>query len=141
KQLASASRNYLGTAADKTVMLWDPHSGQQAQTLEGHTNMIFGLAFSPDGKRLASGDGTPGNPRSPGVVKLWDLPTGRELFTLKGHIRSVPSVVFSPDGKRLASRGGIGPGHELKMWDARTGQELFTIDLRGERTAYWTNVV
>ena len=55
------------------------------------------MAFSPDGKRLASasaGDKT---------VKVWDAQTGQELLTLKGHTGSVSSVAFSPDGKRLAS--------------------------------------
>jgi WD40 repeat protein len=142
KLLASASRNWSGTAPDKTVMIWDPQSGRQTMTLKGHTNMIFGLAFSPDGKRLASGDGPPDNPQAPGVVKIWDLQSGQELFTLKGHTTFVPAMVFSPDGKRLASRGNSRPPqYELKMWDTQTGQELFTIGFKQDRTEFWTNVV
>src|SRR5262249_43444350 len=103
KHLASASRNDRGNAQDNTVMIWDAASGRRARTLEGHTNTIFSLAFSPDGKRLASGDGVApgqGGGRLPGLVKIWDVQTGQELFTLKGHTNSVRGMAFSPDGKR-----------------------------------------
>jgi WD40 repeat protein len=54
------------------------------------------VAFSPDGKRLASAcqDKT---------VRVWDAQTGQELLSLKGHTAKVNSVAYSPDGKRLAS--------------------------------------
>jgi WD40 repeat protein len=82
-------------------------------TLKGHTDRVMSVAFSPDGKQLASADGT---------VKVWDAATGQEIPTLKRHIKGLNSVTFSPDGKRLSSAG-----RTLKVWDSITGQETLTL--------------
>ena len=62
----------------------------------GHSSSVFSVAFSPDGKTLASGS-------LDFTVKLWDVSTGKELRTLEGHALEVYSVAFSPNGKILAS--------------------------------------
>jgi WD40 repeat protein/serine/threonine protein kinase len=131
--VATFSPNFsrlAGVAADNTVKVWDASSGQETLTLKGHTNNVrrsaFSLAFSPDGKRLATASGR--------EVKVWDAQTGQELFACKGHTPAVISVVFSPDGKRLASRsGGRSPRQpvEVKVWDAQTGQELLNLQTIG----------
>src|SRR5215813_6458403 len=61
-----------------------------------HNGFVLSVAFSPDGKRLATGSWDR-------TVKLWDAGAGQELLTLKGHSEAVLSVAFSPDGKRLRS--------------------------------------
>ena len=86
-------------------------------TLQGHTNEVVSVAYSPDGKTLASAS-------YDGTLKLWDVTTGKERATLKGHTGCVESVAFSPDGKLLASAGGstFGKPGELKVWDIATGK-------------------
>src|SRR5438876_127611 len=62
----------------------------------GHSGFVLSVAFSPDGKMLASGS-------ADNTIKLWDVASGQELKTLKGHSGSVYSVAFSADGKTVAS--------------------------------------
>src|SRR5262249_10828205 len=111
------------------VKLWDAQTGKEVCTLKGHTYCVLSVAFSPDGKRLASAS-------ADGTLKLWDAQTRRELFTLKGHINYVNRVVFSPDGKRLASVGGGAnlTESQVKVWDAQTGQELLSFKGTGGHT-------
>ena len=73
---------------------------EQLRILEGHTDFVNSVAFSPDGKTLASASG--GSYSGDNTVRLWDVQTGKQLRTLEGHTDRVNSVVFSPDGKRLA---------------------------------------
>jgi dipeptidyl aminopeptidase/acylaminoacyl peptidase len=79
--------------------------------------MTNGIAFSPDGGRLAVGS-------DESTIRVFEVGTGKELFTCRGHRAAVYKVVFSPDGKRLASSSD---DHTAKVWDAETGQELLTL--------------
>jgi WD40 repeat protein len=83
----------------------------------GHTGDVHGVAFSPDGSRLASAS-------QDGTVKVWESQTGQLVRTLQGHSDWVSGVAFSPDGKRLASASGDGT---VKLWDVHTGQEERTL--------------
>jgi WD40 repeat protein/tRNA A-37 threonylcarbamoyl transferase component Bud32 len=93
--------------------MWDPQTGKELLTLAG-----VGLAFSPDGKRLA------GVGADEQVVRLWDAATGKELLALRGHTGRVGRVVFSPDGNRLASASW---DRTVKVWDVFTGLEVLSL--------------
>ena len=96
----------------------------------GHKDLVSCVAFSPDGRRLASANG---GVCTPGEIKLWDTANGRELLGLPAHATPVWGLAFSPDGRQLASFGrGVAPTGsvlpcEVKVWDAAGGRQLLCI--------------
>src|ERR1700693_4571598 len=109
---------WLGVACLGLLPL-SPLSAQEAKlrdTLQGHQTAVVFLAYSPDGKTLASGGDD--------TIKLWDVATGKERATLRGHTKGGFSVAFSPDGKTLASGSG---DRTIKLWDLAGGKERATL--------------
>jgi predicted NACHT family NTPase len=98
-------------SSDKTVRLWDSATGAARRTLEGHSALVYAVAFSPDGKLVASASYDK-------TVRLWDSATGAARCTLEGHSGVVYAVAFSPDGKLVASAS---LDKTVRLWDSATG--------------------
>ncbi|MCL5282158.1 MAG: WD40 repeat domain-containing protein, partial [Planctomycetes bacterium] len=109
------------------VAIWDPSSFQPTDVFRGHMLGVHGVAFSPDGARLA----TSSNGRE--AVKLWDLSTRRELIVLAGQGSSIGGAVFSPDGKWLAARNGK---NQLQLWHAPSWEEIEAAEERSKSASY-----
>ena len=119
----------LGIAG--TLKLWDVDTGQPLPTLEGRPlNTDCWLAFSPDGRTLASGGFR-------GTVRLWDVATGRNLADARRDTRPTSSTVaFSPDGRTLASGSWDGT---VKVWDvADAAHPSLRHTLEGHAALVWS---
>jgi hypothetical protein len=115
-------RRFTRTTPGNDVVVCDAGTGQEVLSLRGHTGPVQGVAFSADGRRLASVAGR--------EVKVWDLAAGQELHTLTGPgsasdpglYAAAPAVALSPDGRWVAASGD-----GVKVWDADSGRELRTL--------------
>jgi WD40 repeat protein len=90
------------------VRLWDPATGQLTATLEGHAGSVRAVAFSPDGRQLATASD------ADNTVRLWDPATGQPTATLEHQRSRVFWVAFSPDGRQLATASYDGT---VRLWD------------------------
>ncbi|MCT7973012.1 NACHT and WD repeat domain-containing protein, partial [Laspinema olomoucense] len=102
------------------------YAQKEYKRLEIHQESVNSIAFSPDGKTLASGG-------DDNTIKLWNVETWEEIYTLPGHQDSVWSIAFSPDGKTLASGS---KDKTIKLWNVETWEEIHT--LPGHQNSVWS---
>jgi len=149
------SGSALSGFEDNTLKLWEVATGRELRTVylsgnkvfgylnnffnwiknyfrislfKGHSDRVYSVAFSPDGKLGLSGS-------EDNTLKLWEIATGRELRTFKGHSASVYSVAFSPDGKLALSSSGDG---STRLWSIETGEEI--AQMLGFENGEWATV-
>ena len=91
------------------------------ETLEGHTNEVDGLAFSPDGTLLASGSDDK-------TLRIWDLQTKKPLHILEGHSDQIVHVEFSPKGNKILTGAA---DKTARIWDVKAGKEILKIESDG----------
>lgn len=89
----------------------------EIRSFVGHTDEIFSVDFSPDGKTLATAS-------KDGTARIWDVSTGKMQHLLEDHTTEVTCVRFSPDGKRLATGS---EDCQILVWDPQSGELLFTL--------------
>lgn len=102
----SHSNKYPRWNSNCVIKIWDANTGECFQTLEGHTDSVNSVLFSPNGKNIVSGS-------SDKTIKIWNANTGECLQTLEGHSMNVNSVSYSPDGTNIISGSDDGT---IKIW-------------------------
>jgi serine/threonine protein kinase/WD40 repeat protein len=106
---------HMAVAGKEIVEVWEVVAHTKVHELRGHPGWVYGVAYSPDGKWLATGGWG-------GTVKLWDAVTGAERSTILGHRAAVyHQPAFSPDSHCLATASG---DRSVRLWEVPTGRPI-----------------
>jgi WD40 repeat protein/serine/threonine protein kinase len=116
-----------GPPLSQRIRVIDLRDGKELWTAVAAKERVIALAFSPDGKTLASAGGF-----AESDIRLWDVATGKEIGQLEGHGFWVGSLVFWPDGKKLASSSA---DQTIRIWDVASRKCMDV--LRGHREEVW----
>src|SRR5262249_15297079 len=113
----------LATASwDRQVTLWAANQERDSRTLAGHTDIVAGCCFTPDGGTLVSWS-------HDRTIRLWDAARAKPLAELKGHQDRVTAGGVSPDGQWFASGAR---DRLVKLWDLKGGSEAGSVQLGAE---------
>jgi small GTP-binding protein len=112
----SPNRKYVLSCSteESLVRLWDVETGRSLRVLEGHTDRVIRLAWSPDGSRALSGG-------EDGTMRLWDVETGNCVCVFVGHASALWAIACSVDGRRALSGDQDGT---IRLWDVEAGRCL-----------------
>src|SRR5262249_52153837 len=89
-------------------------AGRQVRLLEGHSEAVRAVVYTPDGRRLL----TAGEDKA---IRLWDIKTAKTVIRYPGHTGGVTSLAMAPNGERFLSGS---QDHTLRLWDIDSGQEI-----------------
>ena len=119
------ARQVLTVSTNGEAEVWDAATGERVGGPFRHTSKKVGekttltsAAFSPDGRRVATGSG------SPGEARVWDIETGRPVTPVFQFPDGARFVGFSPDGRLLVAAGGGRDSWEVRFWEADTGMPV-----------------
>jgi hypothetical protein len=105
----------LVASADTFIKVLDLASGRELRSFKAHTNSIYGVVITPDGRSVVTGS-------SDDTIRIWDLANGRELRRISAP--GYTELCLSPDGRYLVAGGIAAP---IKVWDLAGGRELRTL--------------
>lgn len=123
--IATASVGIPLKAPGGIVHIWDGKTGARISALEGHSKLIFGLAWSPDSKRIVSTSWDYS-------ARIWDPQTGRQTAVLNGHNGAVARAGWSPNGTRIVTASW---DNTARIWDPETGHSLAILE--GHTDSVW----